>query len=178
MDNAQLEARQIDEMHQYSCDIFSCGYEALDTYLRRYAKKNHKKGIGKTFVLADGELIVGFYTVSMSSIDFQNVPLSFRSGIPKYPIPVAIIGRLAVDLNYQGKKLGGILLINALKRIFEASKSVAAYAVIVDAKDKKSTGFYERYGFVSYKENPLSLYLPMTTLVTMLEDKAVACNRS
>lgn len=168
----KLEAKPIDELPQCSCNLFSCGNSELDTYLKRYAKKNHKRGIGKSFALAEEEMIVGFYTISMSSIHFENIPDSCKAGIPKYPIPVAIIGKLAIDLKYQGKKMGGVLLMDAIWRIFEASQSVAAYAVIVDAKDEKSKGFYEHYGFIPYKKDPFSLFLPMKTVAEIFEERS------
>lgn len=170
MDDKLFKAISINELNQYSIDLFSCGNDSLDSYFHKYAKINNKIGIGKTFVLIDqSEHVVGFYTVSMASIDFLHVPKNFQKSLPKYPVPVARIGRLAVDVTYQGKKFGSVLLLNALKRIYEASKAVAAYAVIVDAKDDRAKGFYEHHGFVSYKDEPLSLFLPISTVNELFE---------
>src|SRR5947209_4727733 len=110
---------------------FSCGYSQLDEYLTRFAKTNHKKGIGKTFVLLIDSTVVGYYTVSMGEIEFSSIPENLRTGLPKYPIPVARIGRLAVHSDFQGKGLGSHLLVDALKRIADASQTIAVYAVVV-----------------------------------------------
>lgn len=147
---------------------FSCGKIELDEYLRRYAKGNHKKGISKTFVLKDSKVILGFYTISMSSIEFSSFSESKQKGLPKYPIPVAKIGRLAVDSTAKGKGIGKFLLVDALHRIYEASKIVAAFAVIVDAKDSESKKFYQHFGFIECKENELTLFLPLETIQTLL----------
>src|SRR5262249_17705232 len=121
---------------------FSCGKPELDEYLKRYAKGNDRKGIGKTFVLNEDKTILGFYTISMGSIEFAFVPDSKKSGLPKYPAPTAKIGRLAVDIRAKGKGIGKFLLIDAFHRIYEASKLVAAFAVVVDAKNDEVKGFY------------------------------------
>lgn len=154
----------IDAVKPSSYRKFSCNVPELDTYLKRYAHTNHKKGIGKSFLLLQDTIVVGFYTISMAHIEFTHAPDSMKSGLPKYPIPVARIGRLAVDDKYQGQKLGKLLLMDALKRIYEASRSVAAYAILVDAKTADVKKFYERFGFIPFQLDSVSLYLPMKTL--------------
>lgn len=147
---------------------FSCGVDDLDFFLQRYAKRNHKKGSGKTFVFLEDEAITGYYTISMGSIDFENLPEKLN--LPKYPIPVARIGRLAVSKESQRKGLGKALLIDALNRVYHASESVAAYAIVVEAKDEKAKAFYEHHEFIPYKD-ALSLYLPMATVTALLANK-------
>lgn len=143
---------------------FSCGKKELDEYLKRYAKGNHKKGIGKTFVLKENEVVLGFYTISMGSIEFSSVPDSKRSGLPKYPTHVAKIGRLAVDEKAKGKGIGKFLLIDAFRRIYEASQTIAAFAIVVDAKDMKAREFYKYFGFIECQDSEFSLFIPMETI--------------
>ena len=162
-----LTIKPIDETISDVYKNFSCGDEDLDKYLQIFARQNHKKGIGKTFIAVNDICAVGFYTISMASLEFIDVPSDYNKGIPKYPVPVAKIGRLAVNSQFQGKKIGTALLFDALKKINEASRVVAAYAVVVDAKNAKAKNFYENFGFASYK-NELSLYLPMKTVNTLL----------
>lgn len=162
-------SKPIDEITPSLLKDFSCGEIDLDIYLKRFAKTNHKKGIGKTFVFLNECRVVGFYTVSMASIEFCNIPARFQLGIPKYPIPVARIGRLAVDTGHQGKMIGRQLLIDALKRILDASRSIAAYGIIVNAKSDKAKIFYEKFGFMSFENEPLSLYLPIMTVIDLFE---------
>lgn len=153
----------IDNVDSKSYKNFSCGISELDTYLLQFAKQNHKKGISKTFVGMDGERAIGFYTISMASIEFRELPIYLSKGIPKYPLPVAKLGKLAVDGQFQGKKLGAALLFDSFKKIQEASAIVAAFGIVVDAKNESAKKFYENYGFISYK-NELSLFLPMKTV--------------
>lgn len=143
---------------------FSCGTQELDDYLKRFAKYNHKKNIGKTFVLLEADAVIGLYTISMASIEFQSIPESLRKNLPRYPIPAARIERLAVDTKHQRKQLGRILLIDALDRIRQAAQVIAAHAVIVDAKNDKAKKFYENLGFIPYQDLSMSLYLPMLTV--------------
>jgi len=161
--------KSIEDVKPSAHKEFLCGVKELDEYLKRFARNNHKKGIGKTFVLLEEEHVIGFYTISMANVEFNNIPDNLRLSLPKYPIPAARIGRLAVDSRFQGKHLGRILLIDALERIREASRSIAAHAVIVDAKNEKAKQFYEHFGFTSYKDEPLSLYLPMATVENLFQ---------
>lgn len=146
---------------------FSCGKPELDEYLKRYARGNHKKGIGKTFVLKEDNAVIGFYTISMGSIEFASIPEHIKKGLPKYPTPVAKIGRLAVDKKAKGKGIGKFLLIDAFHRIYEASRSVAAFALVVDAKDEQAKEFYTHFGFIECKDSSLSLFLPMETIQSL-----------
>lgn len=158
------KTKAIDEVSARTYNDFSCGIEALDTYLHRYAKNNHKKNIGKTFLLLQEELAIGFYTISMGSVEFQKLPSKIQMGIPKYPIPVARIGRLAVDKTCKNRGFGKFLLLDALARISEASKVIAAYCVIVDAKDEEAANFYKKFGFEASKDVALALFLPISTI--------------
>ncbi|MCE2982725.1 MAG: GNAT family N-acetyltransferase [Parachlamydia sp.] len=143
---------------------FSCGNIELDQFLKRFAKGNHKKGMGKTFVLEENEFIVGFYTVSMGSLEFSSFPDDKQSGLPKYPVPIAKIGRLAVDEQFKGNGIGRLLLVDALHRIYHAAQIIAAFAIIVDAKNKSAKDFYRHFGFKECKNSELSLFLPIDSI--------------
>lgn len=150
---------------------FSSGRIELDEYLKRYAKGNHLKGFGKTFVYKSYLSVSGFYTISMGSIEFNSLPEQIKKGLPKYPTPIAKIGRLAVDQSHQGKGIGKLLLVDAFYRIFEASQLVAAYAIVVDAKDEKAQAFYTHFGFMQSRDNPLTLFLPLKTIEQIVESQ-------
>jgi GNAT superfamily N-acetyltransferase len=152
------------EVTPESYKYFSCERIELDEYLKRYAKGNHKKGLGKTFVLMENGAVIGFYTISMGSIEFSSVPVDKKAGLPKYPIPIAKIGRLAVDERSKGSGIGKFLLIDAFHRIYEASQLVAAFAIVVDAKDEKAKAFYKHFGFTECKDSDFCLFLPMETI--------------
>lgn len=144
---------------------FFCGVTALDDYFKQFAKGNHIKNIGKTFaLLQNNESVIGYYTTSMGSVHFQSLPLEFRSRLPKYPIPIARIARLAVDSKKQGQGWGEFLLVDALYRIRDAASVVAAYGIVVDAKDEKAKAFYQKLGFTAFVDNNLCLFLPIDSI--------------
>ncbi len=146
---------------------FDCGNDQLNQYLRRSARQNDTKGIDKAFVAIKPDtplLIDGYYTISSSVIEFSSLPESARQKIPNYPIPAALIGRLAVDISCQGEGLGTELLVNALSRIVRASEEIGIYAVRVDAIDERAKQFYLKHEFIPFEDSPRSLFLPLKTI--------------
>ena len=141
---------------------FDCGEPSLNTYLRQYARQNDEKGLGRTYIAVEpGQTRVeGYYTISTGAVTFEQVP----EKLPRYPIPVVHLGRLAVDLRSQGKGLGEILLIDALKRVALASEQLGIYAVEVRALNDSARRFYLKYGFTPLLDDELHLYLSMKTI--------------
>jgi len=153
---------------KYQRDTFNCGYAILNDYLKKYARQNDNRGIAKTFLAipASGSLkIDGYYTVSASVIEYESLPEAYHRGMPAYPIPAMLIGRLAVDNSVKGQGLGGELLADALYRAVRASQEIGIYAVRVDAIDFQAKEFYLKYEFIPFQNNELSLFLPMATIV-------------
>ena len=147
---------------------FDCGDEILNSFLRTYSRQGQNKGFNRTYVAIietdPGLEIKGYYSISMGQVDLRSLPEQTFIKLPKHPVPVGRIGRLAVSKFIQGRGLGKELLVDALIRIKAASKIIGAHAVVVDAKDLSSKTFYEHYGFVSFVSRPLSLYLPITSV--------------
>jgi predicted GNAT family N-acyltransferase len=153
---------------KYQRDHFNCGYPALDDYIKKYAKQNHEKGIAKTFVAIEDSTslkVDGFYTLSASTIEFESLPDTSQKGLPAYPIPAILIGKLAVDSAAKGQGLGTELLVDALLRAVKASQDVAVFAVRVDAIDSTARDFYLKYEFIPFQDQPLSLFLPVKTII-------------
>ena len=147
---------------------FNCGYPLLNEYLKKYARQNHNKGVAKTFVAisASGGLkIDGYYTVSSSVIEYESLPDSLKRGMPCYPIPAVLIGKLAVDNPAKGQGLGTELLVDALYRAVRASQEIGIFAVRVDAIDLKAKEFYLQHEFIPFQNKELSLFLPMETIL-------------
>lgn len=159
-----MEVEPISDIKPSLFSKFDCGVEALNTYLKRFAKKNDKLGIGRTYVLLDKARAQGCYTVSMAQIEFKSLPKPSQGKLPRYPIPAVRIGRLAIDLSAQGKGLGELLLMDALDRCLRVSEEIALFAVVVDAKTQKAKEFYLKYGFIPLEDQPLGLFLPINTI--------------
>ena len=151
---------------------FSCGKQMLDNYLHKQANQDIKRKLSACFVIIEQEsnLIKGYYTLSNNSIPQKFIPKKFQKRLPKtYSfIPTTLLGRLAIDIRFQGKGIGKILLIDALKRSFELSKSIGSFAVIVDPLDKDAEMFYDNYGFIELPDSG-KMFLPMKTIKELFE---------
>ncbi len=146
---------------------FDCGVEALGRYIREQAGQDTKKKIAATFVLVGDApaTIAGYYTLSSTSVNVGELPEHIAKKLPRYPLmPATLIGRLAVDRNYQGKGHGEILLVDALRRSLISTKQIGSVAVVVDAKDDKAKAFYEHFQFIPLVNYSHRLFLPMTVI--------------
>lgn len=146
---------------------FSCGVEPLDRYLRVQAGQDARRRVAAPFVLCMGQsnAVLGYYTLSALSVDIGAWPEDVARKLPRYPaVPATLLGRLAVDTRLRGKGMGQHLLMDALRRAFEASRDVASVAVIVDAKNHDAEVFYRRYEFIPFADQPNRLFLPMGTI--------------
>lgn len=150
--------------------VFSCGVEPLDTYFQRQVGQDARKRMAAPFVLVDKSsgAIAGYYTLSSTSINMGDLPTDVSKKLPKYPIaPATLLGRLAVDTNYRGLRLGETLLMDALYRSLQ--NNIASMAVVVDAKDDRARSFYEHYHFIRFPDYSHRLFLPMTLIEKMFE---------
>jgi predicted N-acetyltransferase YhbS len=148
-------------------DSFDCGKAQLNEYLKKQISQDIRKNVSKAFVAVstqDANLIVGYYTLSANSLHFEELPAVLHRKLPRYPIPLALIGRLAVDKKYQGLGLGKGLLVDALRRTVLVSKSFGVFGVVVDAKDVQAKEFYEYFGFIPLVDRPDKLILPLETV--------------
>jgi GNAT superfamily N-acetyltransferase len=142
---------------------FRCGQPALDDYIARYASQDERRSVARVFVATpqDGERrVAGFFTLSAGSVGCQEFPAELARKLPRYPVPVALIGRLAVDLRLQGKGLGSILLADACQKVARASAVLAVAGIVVDAKDEASAAFYRHFGFIPMQGQARRLLLP------------------
>ncbi len=150
-------------------DDFTCGSPALDQWFRTRASQDQKRHVAQVFVALNAERIVGFYSLSMFTLALDSLPAPLAKKLPKYDaIPAAIIGRLARAESEKGSGIGGLLLADAIKRVLAASESVAAYAIVVDAKDDAAKHFYEGFGFIPLPSNPRRLFLLTQTAAAAL----------
>jgi GNAT superfamily N-acetyltransferase len=151
---------------------FDCGELSLNEYLQQYASQDIKRRINKVFIASPPEApqqVIGYYSLSAGSLDANVLPDGLRRRLPRYPVPVVLLGRLAVAKSHQGQGLGSILLADALQRIVQANQVMAVYAVIVDALNDRAAVFYQQFGFISLPHQPLKLFLPMDSVADLLD---------
>ncbi len=146
---------------------FGCGVSELDTYMQQRAGQDLKRKLAAVFVLTpDGETISGYYTLSAHSIMGADLPPDLAKRLPRFPLPVTLLGRMAVARALQGSGLGEYLLLDALNRALRGSRQVASWAVVVDAK-AGARSFYLKHDFVPLPTFPDRLFLPMKTIETL-----------
>lgn len=144
---------------------FRCGQAPLDEYIHRYASQDIRRNVARVFMATperDARQLAGFFTLSAGSVSCSDLPESLAKKLPRYPVPVALIGRLAVATEFQGKGLGSILLADACRKVAHASATLAVAGIVVDAKDAAAVAFYRHFGFLSLPGQPGRLLLPIT----------------
>ena len=146
---------------------FSSGVPPLDEFFKNSARQNAEAGMSATFVAVreGSNAISGFFTLRMGQVSFDLLPESERKKIPRYPVPVVHLARLAVDVRERGKGLGEELVMDAFSRAIRAQSDVAARAIEVVAKDAKAISFYAQYGFVSLLDDEHHMYLSMKAVI-------------
>jgi GNAT superfamily N-acetyltransferase len=161
---AEWSVERLDRSHERG--EFTCGQALLDNFLRTLVSQYEKRRLGRTYVVVrPGEKrVLGYYTLASGAVSFENLPQQAAKRLPRHHVPVILLARLAVDQSAQGQGLGGFLLGDALRRCLSLAGQLGVHAVEVDAIDDHARAFYERYGFSPLRDNPLHLYLPMTTI--------------
>lgn len=148
---------------------FQCGHELLDNYIRRYASQDVRRNVARVFIATpenDPQQLSGFFTLSAGSVSCSSLPPSLARKLPCYPVPVALIGRLAVDKKFQGKGLGSILLADACQKVSQASAILAVAGIIVDAKDDETISFYKHFGFIPLQGQAGRMLLPASVFLS------------
>ena len=148
----------------YDRAAFSSESGPLNRYLREQVTQDVRRRVAACFVaLADEKRIAGYYTLASASLLLADLPASTGKKLPRYPtVPTVRMGRLAVDQAFKGQGLGGALLADALERA--ARSEIAAYALMVDAKDEAAAAFYRHHGFIALPDSPFTLFLPLATV--------------
>ncbi len=160
----------LDKKHNRS--YFDCGEELLNNYLQNLAGQDVKRKLSACFVLAEKETnqIQGYYTLSNSSIPLSSFPEQIRKKLPGsyVSIPATLLGGLAIDKSCQGKGIGKILLIDALKRSYEILKEMGSFAVVVDPIDREAEAFYKKYDFISLPDSQ-KMFVAIKTLKELFD---------
>lgn len=143
---------------------FKCGVAALDGYFRTQATQDARRRASACYVAVQDETnaVAGYYTLAAGSVPLTDLPESLSKRLPRYPsVPVARVGRLAIDQAFQGRKLGAALLADAALRALRSE--VAVFALVVDAKDDAAVAFYRHHGFEMYGGQPKQLIVPLAS---------------
>jgi GNAT superfamily N-acetyltransferase len=139
---------------------FRCGVPALDEWFRARASQDQRRRVAQVFMALEEREIVGFYSLSMFTLALDTLPTGLSRKLPRYDaIPAALIGRLARSNTARGRGLGDLLLADAVRRVLAVTESIAAYAIVVDAKDDRGRQFYEAHGFIPLPSRPHRLFL-------------------
>ena len=145
-------------------DAFDCGQRALNQFLKRYALVNQKANSAQTYVCCQVDVVVGFYSIAVGSVDPASAPPRTMKGLARHPVPVMILARLAVDLSHQRKGLGQALLKDALRRTAQAADIAGIRCLLVHAKDDAARQWYEAWEFEPSPTDPYHLFLMLKDL--------------
>ncbi len=140
---------------------FDCGRQELNDWLRQVARQHQDKGLSKTFVAVRDEApdrVCGYYALTLAELETHHLPEAWRKKLPRR-IPGVRLGRLAIDREFQGKGLGELLLVEALRRALRIYAEAGGIGLFVDALDEQAAGYYRRFGFAASPDNPLLLFL-------------------
>ena len=155
---------RIEELgQQHDRSAFDCGSEPLNRYLVQQVTQDIRRRVAACFVAVEQDAIAGYYTLASAGIALTDLPADTAQKLPRYPsVPAVRMGRLAVHRRFQGQGLGGVLVADALMRALRAE--IAAFALIVDAKDDAAVAFYQHYGFMGFGDNPRTIFLPLAAV--------------
>jgi GNAT superfamily N-acetyltransferase len=156
-DIASLTAPQL-LAEQHELGAFASGEPTLDDWLRRRARANQQRGASRTYVLARGNDVVGYYSLAAGAVAVTEAPGRMRRNMPD-PIPMTVLGRLAIDRTWQGRGLGRLLLRDAVRRTCQAAEIVGVRGLLVHALSPAAKRFYETYGFRESSGQPMTLMI-------------------
>jgi len=155
---------------------FSCGNESLDRYLKKQASQDIKRKLAVTYVLVEKDYpdIIGYYTLSHFSVEYDSLPAETKKSLPSYgKIPATLIGRLAVDKKYQGERLGEHLLLDALRKSYERTRQLGSFSIVVDLLEEDVRDFYRKYEFRSLTDKKDRLFIPMKKVENLLKEMEI-----
>lgn len=155
---------------EHDVSQFSCGKPALDHWLKTRALSNQQKGFIAVLVVHDAGRVVGYYGLAPTAVAPSTLPRSIRTGQPPDPVPCLLLGQLATDLDWAGKRIGTGLVKHALERCVMAVELVGGRALMVNAVDEEAAGFWRRRGFLPSKDDPLVLYRSIADIAASLSE--------
>lgn len=152
---------------EHDVSTFDCGEPVLNEWLRRRALQNQHSGASSTYVILNDMRVVGYYSLAAGSVARETAPGGVRRNAPD-PVPVVVLGRLAVDRAFQGQRLGRALLRDAILRTMQAADIIGVRAILVHALTERAKRFYQDCGFVPSPINPLTLMITISAAIDAL----------
>jgi GNAT superfamily N-acetyltransferase len=143
----------------HAVDGFDCGREELNRFLARFALINQQAGAAQSYVAVSGEMVVGYYSLVVGEVAYDDAPGRLSKGLARHPVPIMLLTRLAVGSAWQGRGLGSGMLKDAMRRTLQAADIAGIRAFAVHAKDETARSFYEHFGFLPSPTDPLHLFL-------------------
>jgi GNAT superfamily N-acetyltransferase len=140
--------------------VFDCGVESLNHWLKTRALKNQENQASRTYVVTKANVVVAYYSLSTGAIAHFDAPKKVKHNMPD-PIPVALLGRLAIDKNYYGQGLGAALLKDTVLRVNQAAQILGIKGIVVESLSKQASQFYLHHGFISFPDDELKLIMPL-----------------
>lgn len=156
----------------HNVEAFTCGRPELDRFLIRHALQAQQANSSQTYVALDGDKLVGFYTLVAGEVRRADAPERIVKGMPRHPIPLLVLARLAVHTEEQGHGVGAGLLLDALGRVLQVADLIGVRALAVHAKDEQATAFYRHFGFTPSPTDPRHLFMLVKDLRLIAKQKA------
>ena len=152
--------RRIEKLQpHHAVEAFDCGQEALNRFLQKHALQNQRSGGSQTYVGLINETVIGYYALAVGSVEQDHAPERVKKGLAKHSIPIMLLARLAVDLNWQKQGIGAALVKDATLRTLQAADIAGIRALVVHAKDDVAKKFYERFDFLPSPTDPLHFFM-------------------
>jgi GNAT superfamily N-acetyltransferase len=148
---------------------FDCGKEPLNRFLIRNALQNQLANASQTYVALTGDRVVGYHTLVVGQVDYGDAPERLKKGLAHHPVPIMLLARLAISLDWQRRGLGSGLLKDALGRTIQAADIAGIRAFGVHAKDDEARAFYEHFDFAASPTDPMHLFLLLKDIKALLE---------
>ena len=154
---AELKIEKLARTH--AVDAFDCGQEALNRFLIRFALANQQANASQTYVGLAAEVVIGYTTLVVSEVAYDDAPDRLRKGLARHPVPLMLLARLAVSQTRKGKGVGAGLLKDAMLRTLQAAQIGGIRALAAHAKDDAARAFYQHFGFMPSPTDPLHLFI-------------------
>jgi GNAT superfamily N-acetyltransferase len=159
------DAFRIEKLRRdHAVDDFDSGREELNRFLIRYAFPNQQAGASQTYVGLSGNEVIGFYTLVVGQVAYEDAPERLTKGLARHPVPIMLLARLAVSTGWQGRGAGAGLLKDGMRRTLQAADIAGIRAFGVHAKDDEARTYYERFGFIASPSDPFHLFVLMKDL--------------